>query len=105
MNILSIVVITWNRSKQLAEALGSCFACDLPEDTEFVIIDNASTDDTEAVVSSLFKNYQYDFYYEKMSENLGVGKGRNYAYLKSHGKYVYFLDDDAYIDKKHSDFL
>lgn len=55
MNILSIVVITWNRSKQLAEALGSCFACDLPEDTEFVIIDNASTDDTEAVVSSLFK--------------------------------------------------
>lgn len=102
MNILSIVVITWNRSKQLTEALGSCFACDLPEDTEFVIIDNASTDDTEAVVSSLFKNYQYDFYYEKMSENLGVGKGRNYAYLKSHGKYVYFLDDDAYIDKKET---
>ena len=105
MNVLSIVVITWNRSKQLTEALNSCFACDLPEDTEFVIIDNASTDDTEVVVSSLFKKQHYEFYYEKMPENLGVGIGRNYAYLKSHGKYVYFLDDDAYIDKKHSDFF
>ena len=102
---LSVAVITWNRSKQLAEALESCFSCKLPQDTEFVIIDNASTDDTEQVVKSLFQNNKYHFFYEKMSENLGVGRGRNYAYLKSHGEYVYFLDDDAYIDKQNSSFF
>lgn len=102
---LSVAVITWNRSKQLAEALESCFSCKLPQDTEFVIIDNASTDDTEQVVKSLFQNNKYHFFYEKMSENLGVGRGRNYAYLKSHGEYVYFLDDDAYIDKQNPSFF
>ena len=29
---------------------------------------------------------------------MGVGKGRNYAFSKATGEYVYFLDDDAYID-------
>lgn len=65
MIVLSIAVITWNRSRQLAEALKSCFACNLPENTEFVIIDNGSTDDTEQVVLSLFKNSHYLFFIEK----------------------------------------
>lgn len=105
MDILSIAVITWNRSTQLTEALESCFACELPKDTEFIIIDNASTDDTEKEILALFKKYSFSYYYEKMSDNLGVGRGRNYAYLKSHGKYVYFLDDDAYIDKGNPSFF
>lgn len=102
---LSIAIITWNRSKQLIEALESCLECDLPNETEFVIIDNASTDNTEQALNSLFKNNWYHFYYEKLNENLGVGKGRNYAYLKSQGEYVYFLDDDAYIDKSNPSFF
>ena len=52
---LSIAVITWNRSKQLIEALESCLVCELPKETEFIIIDNASTDDTEQVVKALFE--------------------------------------------------
>ena len=47
---LSIAVVTMNRSIQLIEALDSCLTCNLPNDTEFVIIDNASTDDTEQKV-------------------------------------------------------
>lgn len=101
MIVLSIAVITWNRSRQLAEALKSCFACNLPENTEFIIIDNGSNDDTEQVVLSLFKNSHYLFFYEKMKENLGVGEGRNVAFSKCNGKYVYFMDDDAYIDVKN----
>ena len=95
---LSIAVITMNRANQLKEAIGSCFACNLPENTEFVIIDNASTDNTEDVVNELFSSSKYRHYYEKMPENLGVGGGRNYAFAKSSGEYVYVLDDDAYID-------
>ncbi len=105
MRKLSVAVITMNRSKQLAEALESCFACVLPNDIEFIVIDNASTDDTEFVVQSLFKKNAFTYYYERMNENLGVGKGRNYAYLKSHGEYVYFLDDDAYIGNKDLNFF
>ena len=95
---LSIAVVTMNREKQLLEALRSCTECELPEDTQFVIIDNASTDCTEAVVVDFFKTHCFEYYYEKLPENIGCGNGRNYAYSKSKGDYVYFLDDDAYID-------
>ena len=95
---LSIAVITWNRSKQLIDALNSCNLCELPKETEFIIIDNASTDDTEEKVKHFFSDKIYPVYYEKMNENLGAGIGRNYAFSKSNGEYVYFLDDDAFIN-------
>ena len=94
---LTIAVITMNRAAQLKEALESCLACNLPEQTEFVIIDNASTDGTEQTVAALMENCGYPYYYEKRNENLGVGGGRNYAFTKSKGQYVYVLDDDAVI--------
>ncbi len=95
---LSIALITWNRQCQLIEALLSCVNSEIPIDTQFVIIDNASTDNTEEAVKEFFQKYKYEFIYEKMTENLGVGRGRNYAYSKTTGDYVYFMDDDAYID-------
>ena len=95
---LSICVITMNRAAQLKEALQSCLACELPAETEFVIIDNASTDDTEATVHTTLEACGYSYYYEKLAENLGVGGGRNYAYEKACGDYAYMLDDDAVID-------
>ena len=96
--ILSICVITMSRAAQLREALQSCLACELPKETEFVIIDNASTDDTETTVHATLENCGYSYYYEKLAENLGVGGGRNYAYEKACGEYAYMLDDDAVID-------
>ena len=95
---LSIAVITMNRAEQLKEALASCLACELPEGTEFVIIDNASTDHTADAVKETMQSCGYPYYYEKLPENLGVGGGRNYAYDKATGDYTYVLDDDAVID-------
>lgn len=103
---LSIAIITWNRANQLIEALTSCTLCRLPEDTEFIIIDNASVDDTEEKVKFFFSDKKYSVYYEKMKENVGAGMGRNYAFSKASGAYVYFLDDDAYLDvNKNVDFF
>ena len=95
---LSICVVSMNRAGQLKEALESCLACTLPEKTEFVIIDNASTDDTEQVVRAILWDCGYPYSYEKLSENLGVGGGRNYAYTKVSGEYMYLMDDAAVID-------
>lgn len=102
---LSICVVTMNRANQLKEALESCVRCNLPEKTEFVIIDNASTDNTEEIVRDFFGLYKYSYYYEKLPENLGVGGGRNYAFNKSSGEYFYMLDDDAVIDETDPEFF
>ena len=103
---LSICVITMNRARQLQEALLSCLACELPQETEFVVIDNASTDNTEQVVKEALTACGYSYYYEKLPNNLGVGGGRNYAYEKACGEFAYMLDDDAVIDvEKNADFF
>ncbi len=92
-----------NRADQLREALSSVLKCDLPDETEFVIIDNASTDNTGDVVVDTLQNR--NCYYEKMEQNLGCGGGRNYAFGKATGKYVYVLDDDAVIDDSDPNFF
>ena len=103
---LSICVITMNRAEQLREARESCLKCDLPQQTEFVVIDNASTDNTADVVREVLDNSGYSYYYEKLAENIGAGAGRNYYFEKAKGDYVYGMDDDAFIDlNKNPDFF
>ena len=95
---LSIAVITMNRSKQLVEALDSCLTCKLPENIEFLVLDNASTDDTKSVMMQYIEAHpeiRIDYHYSET--NLGVGGGRAFVFEKASGKYVYFLDDDAVI--------
>ena len=94
---LTIAFITMNRAEQLREAVLSCAASVLPEKTQFVIVDNASTDNTEEVVSALKETVKYPIVYRKEAENRGVGGGRNVCYDLSEGEYIYFFDDDAVI--------
>ena len=89
----------------MIDALTSCILCKIPVDTQFVIIDNGSTDDTAIQVKHFFSKNKYSLYYEKMRENLGVGIGRNYAFSKAKGDYIYFLDDDAYIESTNNEFF
>lgn len=96
---LTIALITMNRAEQLKLAIESCVASALPEDTQFVIVDNGSTDDTEKVVNSLKNAIKYDLVYHKEPVNLGAGRGRNVCFELSEGEYIFFLDDDAEISK------
>jgi glycosyltransferase involved in cell wall biosynthesis len=104
---LSIVVITMNRKEQLIEALQSCVESKLPQKTEFIIIDNHSTDGTGEAIDEFFKDKNLIFIYKYMQENRGVGGGRNEGFSLAKGKYVYFLDDDAVIalDSRTSFFI
>lgn len=95
---LSIGVVTMNRAQQLNEALTSCLKCQLPFLVEFIIVDNASTDDTEEVVRNVLSGCSY--YYEKLKKNIGCGGGRNYAFSLARGEYFYVLDDDAMIEDR-----
>lgn len=100
---LSIVILTMNRRDQLIEAIDSCFASKLPNKTEFVIVDNNSTDGTKDAVYAYFMQneyFQYDLHYEYEETNLGVGGGRNRGFHLAQGKYLYFLDDDAVISEE-----
>lgn len=100
---LTIAILTLNRSKQLEEAILSCFNSRLPYNVEIIVLDNASTDNTKNVINCLntSSNFEITYYYSEI--NLGVGGGRSFLFSKAKGKYVYFLDDDAVIAEESRD--
>lgn len=92
--MLSIIIITCNRSQELRKSIISCQER-ISIDHEFIIIDNGSTDDTEDIINELIKNDKYPIIYLYQEENLGVSGGRNEGYRNAHGDICYFIDDDA----------
>ncbi|MCM1141142.1 MAG: glycosyltransferase [Muribaculum sp.] len=102
---LSILIVTMNRAEQLADAVKSCIACNLPKNTEFVIVDNASTDETPQMLERLKQESVCKIKYLRSETNLGVGGGRNYALEHAEGEIIYVLDDDAVIDTSNKNFF
>ena len=68
------------------------------ENIEVVLVNDGSTDNSEAVCREFADKYDNVFLYSK--ENEGLSKTRNYGLARSHGKYIFFLDSD---DKLRAD--
>ena len=91
---ISTVICTHNRSGLLAQALESLCHQSLPKDDyEVLVIDNASTDDTEAVTRSFRDGRAHVTYLQEPV--LGLSRARNLGLQEARGRYVAFLDDDA----------
>ena len=68
------------------------------ENIEVVLVNDGSTDNSEAICREFADKYDNVFLYSK--ENEGLSKTRNYGLTRSHGKYIFFLDSD---DKLRAD--
>jgi glycosyltransferase involved in cell wall biosynthesis len=62
-------------------------------DTELLIVDNASTDNTPEVAARLAAAHERVAVWRE--EELGLSAARNASLKLAHGRYVLFLDDDA----------
>lgn len=86
--LLSVIIPTWNGARFVADAVNSVVAQGYPA-LEIIIVDDGSTDDTEAVVRSL----PIEVHYFKQ-ENLGPAWARNRGIRDAAGDYLAFLDID-----------
>lgn len=91
---LSIIVCTYNRADLLLGCLESLVlqvvGCRL---FEVIIVDNNSTDNTQANVLEFIKKYPNFRYVSVRSQ--GLSHARNCGWRKARGKYVAYIDDDA----------
>jgi|AntRauTorckE6833_2_1112554.scaffolds.fasta_scaffold04047_4 glycosyltransferase involved in cell wall biosynthesis len=93
---VSINTITHNRAPLLKEAIESVLSQSYT-DWEYIIIDDASTDNTEEVVKSFNDNR---IIYKKVQKQRNISAARNLCLNKSQGKYIAILDsDDIWCDK------
>ena len=89
---VSVVVPTHNRSSMLARTIESLAEQDFAP-IEIVVVDNASTDDTESIVRDLARNVRR--LRHVLEPRLGVSYARNRGAAEANGELVAFIDDDA----------
>jgi len=97
---ISVIIICYNRKGELSQCITSLLKQD-PQADEILVIDNASSDGTE----DLFADGRYpSIQYIKLDENLGVAGGRNYGIERAIGDVLFFIDDDALLEKPGNAF-
>lgn len=93
---VTVVVSSWNRRRylvDLVDALGSQEA--EAGSYEVVIVDNASSDDTEMTLRRLVDATAIPLAGMRLAENHGPGPARNAAVSVGRGSLVLFTDDDC----------
>lgn len=88
---VSIILPTYNRGHCIQRAVESVLRQSI-HDYELIIVDDASTDDTEEYIRSLSDGVVR---YIRLSQNVGAGAARNAGIRAARGEYIAFQDSDT----------
>ena len=97
-NLVSIIIPSYNQAQYLEASVQSALT-QTYSNTEIIIINDGSTDNTEEVANHLQSRYPEKIKFISQ-ENTGVSIARNNAIQQSQGKYILPLDADDQIDKE-----
>ncbi len=95
-SLVSVCIPTYNRSAKLQRAVDALIKCSYAN-LEIIISDNASSDATQSVCTTLL-NLDKRIKYFRHAENQGPTKNFEFARAQAKGKYFLWLSDDDYHD-------
>lgn len=87
---VSAVVLAWNEREDLARCLDALAASAVPGGLEVIVVDNGSTDGTDALLAA-----HPHVRVVRHARNVGVAAGRNSGLEVASGRHVAFLDSDT----------
>ncbi len=91
---ISIIIPMYNASEYIGRTLLS-ITSQTPKDTEILIVDDGSTDDSARAVTSHFDSVNSSMEHKLITQpNRGVSAARNAGLKASAGQYVIFCDSD-----------
>jgi glycosyltransferase involved in cell wall biosynthesis len=94
MSLLSIAVCTYNRANRLPHLIDVLRSKECPVQSEIIVIDNNSTDDTQQVIRKLTDAGDVPLRYVKETRQ-GIVHARNRAIeFSRESKFLAFIDDD-----------
>ena len=98
--LLTVAMPTWNRSSTLDQSLGLLIPqlLEFPGEVNLVLSDNASDDDTQAVISKYVELYK-SIDYKLFRQEVNTGYFGNFKKCKelSQGEYFWLLSDDDFV--------
>ena len=89
-DLVSIIMPSYNTGKFIAESI-DCVLAQTYENWELIIVDDCSTDDTDAIVAGYT---DARIRYLKNEKNSGAAVSRNRALREAKGRWIAFLDSD-----------
>lgn len=100
MELVSVVIPTFNRSTFLVRAIKSVLN-QTYKNFELIVVDDGSTDDTELQLQQFIANNSIQYF---KKSNGGVASARNFGITKAQGHWYSFLDsDDEWLPNKLQD--
>ena len=101
--LLSIIVPVYNAETVLPQTIGNIILQTVfdrfgEEAAEIILVDDASTDQTPALLQDVHRQYPNRTKILTLSENRGAGGARNAGIEAAAGAYIGFTDCDDLID-------
>ena len=91
--MFSVIIVSYNTSSLLRQCLEKLFTTGKELEMEVFVVDNASADDSAAMVRREFPQVILI----ENSDNRGFAAANNQAWQQSRGEYVLLLNPDAYV--------
>lgn len=87
----SVVIVNWNTSALLKQCLQSVYAFETLSSFEVIVVDNASSDDSCAMVKATFPQVRLI----ENETNVGFARANNQGILQSYGASIILLNSDT----------
>lgn len=97
MSKVSVQLVTFNGTKYLPYLFASLEKQSYKNFT-LHILDNASSDNTMAILENELKKTDLSYTFKKNSENFGFGGGHNLVFFETDEEYVVCLNQDMYLE-------
>jgi GT2 family glycosyltransferase len=95
--LISVIVLNYNGAPWLGRCLGSLKTQTIFPRLEIVVADNASPDKSDLLAAELMKNWPNGRVIQH-GVNLGYCEGNNRAAERASGKYLFFLNNDTWME-------
>ena len=95
MPAVSVVITTRDHGGYLPDAINAIAAQDLDGEVETIICDNASGDDTEALMRQMVESAQRPLTYARLTRDIGPARSRNIGMELATGRFTAFTDADC----------
>lgn len=97
MKTLSVIIPTYNTSKEYFSKCLASLVCEQAGEIEIVVIDDGSMEQYSNEIKQEIEKSPLDIdYYKK--KNGGQNSAREYGFAKVNAQYVFFMDADDYVD-------
>lgn len=94
--LVSVVIPTYNCAEYIKDTLISTMYGQSYDNTEIIIVDDGSTDNTYNVIfgDDTFKKNLQNIRYYKLEKNMGACYATAYGFERAHGRYICYLGSD-----------